>query len=121
MTQHSFTLIDGMRIGDELHQKCTVKEPSAGDILDAQQDAERLMATPSGYTLVISDAVLGFHLARRQITAIGELQGPITEKEMRLLSARDLNQIQQELNHLDQAVLKELEERGRNESPAKTR
>lgn len=112
--EHSFELEDGLLLVQKTHKKCVIRPLTAGDILDAQQDSERLMATPNGFELVVSDSALGFHLARRQIVTLGDIKGPLKVDDMRLLSGRDLNKIHKELEALDEAVAGALAKRGRD-------
>jgi phage FluMu protein gp41 len=112
--EHSFELEDGLQLVEKTHTTCVVRPLTAGDILDAQQDAERLMATPNGYQLVVSDSAMGFHLARRQIVRLGDIPGPLSVDDMRKLSGRDMERINKQLDGLDQAVAGALADRGRD-------
>jgi len=113
--RHTFELEDGLQLVENVHKKCVVRQLTAGDILDAQTESERLMVTPGGYSLVTSDSLLGFHLARRQIVSLGDIPGPLKVEDMRQLSGRDLHMIETELENLDKAVAEALAQRGRDE------
>lgn len=113
--RHEFELEDGLQLVENVHTKCVVRPLTAGDILDAQTESERLMATPSGYSLVTSDNLLGFHLARRQIVSLGGITGPLKVEDMRQLSGRDLHKLETELEKLDKAVAEALAQRGRDQ------
>lgn len=107
-------LTDGFKIGEHLHTEAELKECSAGDLIDATVDAERLVATREGdYVLVASPTLVGMHALRRQIVRIGEHQGPLTLAELKRLSGRDLNLLRNSAQALETASLKGVEERGK--------
>jgi len=113
MATTTVTLKDGLKIGEETHLEAEIREPSGGDILDANEDGEKLVATPAGYQLVPSPTMVGAHVLRRQIVRIGTYPGPLTLAELRKLSANDLATLQHRAEALESAALEALKDRGR--------
>lgn len=114
--QHTITLKHGLKPAKERHTECVLREPSAGDIFDAQDAAERLVMTPNGPALVLSEVRLGNEMSRRQIVRIGGIEGnPLQESHFRDLHPEDLKAIEVALDDMDSIAGKELSaERGRD-------
>lgn len=112
-------LKDGLKVGEETHRDFVLRKPTAGDLFDATEAAEKLVPTPDGPALVVSNARLGVEVLRRQIVSIGPVQGPISLTELRLLSQDDLAILQDAANAFDVAVAKDLEARGRPAAPGR--
>lgn len=114
-----FDLHDGLKVGETVHKKVTLREPTAGDVIDAMQEAERPVATPQGWQLVTSAVALGLGVMRRQVVSIGEHPGPLQMAELRKLSARDLDLLQAKATELEGAAAakaaRETAERGRGD------
>lgn len=118
MSRATFTLITGLTVGEQVHKEVTIRELTAGDVFDAQSDAEQLVSTPEGPQLVASPSAVGIHTLRRQIVRIGDIDGPLAMKELRMLDAIDLEMIQSECVKLEQASMasiasREVTRRGR--------
>ena len=113
MATATVTLEKGLKIGEVTHLEAEVREPSAGDILDASEESERLIPTPTGYQLIPSPTLVGVHVMRRQIVRIGDHPGPLTLAEIRKLSSGDLQRLQQTAQRLEDAAGKGIEGRGR--------
>lgn len=120
MAKATFRLKHGIPFGKgddmELQFDVELRELQVGDILAAQEEAEKVVPTPNGYTLVVSPTLAGIHTLRRQIVRIGKLQGPISPREINLLQQEDLALINRHADALDKAVLSEVTERGRSDS-----
>ncbi|WP_413207971.1 phage tail assembly protein [Rhodospirillum sp. A1_3_36] len=116
------TLTDGLTVGDVTHTEVELRKLSAGDILDATEAAERAVATPAGWVLLVSDARAGVEILRRQIARIGDHKGPLSLAEFRKLSEADLGIIRNAATHLDAAQVdaEALAARGRSEGAGKT-
>jgi len=112
-------LVDGIKLGGEQVMSVTLRELRAGDMIDAQFEAERLVDTRSGPQLVASPAAMGLALLRRQIARLGAINGPATLEDLRKLSGCDMALIQAEAERLDGAVGRALgaavADRGRDE------
>lgn len=120
MANVEVTLQDGFKIGvkgaEKVHKDAELREPDMGQVIDAMAASERVVPTPDGYQLVMSNALMGLHLLCRQIVRIGEHQGPFTMDELKRLSPRDVNTLQAEAMRLESAGAAALEvshQRGR--------
>lgn len=120
MATIQITLRKGLTIGEETHVEAEIREATAADLIDATEEAEKLVATPDGgFQLVASPTLVGLHCLRRQIVRVGEHPGPLTMGELRRLSAHDLSLLQEKAQLLEAASLKEVAERGRgDQAPA---
>lgn len=108
------TLSKGLTIGETIHKEAVIREVTAGDLIDATDDSEKLVLTPEGsYTLIASPTLVGVHTLRRQIVSIGTHPGPLTLSEIKLLSGKDLELLQQKAEELETASLKGVEEAGK--------
>lgn len=112
------TLKDGIPYGkgDEQELLCdvTLGSLTVGDIARAQEESEKVVPTPDGYTLVVSPTLLGLNLLRYQIKKLGKLQGPISLPMLESMTPGDLALLNREADKLDKADLKEVEQRGRD-------
>ncbi|WP_328184625.1 phage tail assembly protein [Marinobacter sp. OP 3.4] len=118
MAEVDVELEEGLVVGEKTHKKARIRELTAGDIFDAQAEAERVIQTEEGPQLVTSPSAVGIHTLRRQIVCIGDLDGPLSLKEMRKLHPVDLELLQEESMKLEQAVIasiasREVAQRGR--------
>jgi len=102
------SLEDGIKVGDDTLKDAVLRELTGADLIDGQAEAERLVQTPAGPALVASPAAMGVALLRRQVVRIGNLQGPLEVADLRKLSARDLNTLQEKAEALDAANAKAL-------------
>lgn len=107
------TLNKGLKIGEVNHILATLREVTAGDLIDATDESEKVVLTPDGYRLLVSDTLVGLNTLRRQVVIIGDHPGPLTLQEMKLLSGADLNLLQQQAQILDTATLEAIEDAGK--------
>lgn len=118
MAQVTFTLIQGLKIGDAEHQEAVLREASGGDVLAAMEESERLVwgdgpdGTPQPH-LVVSPTLVGINVLRRQIVRIGEIKGPLERFDINRLSPADLNLLQVQAQLLEGAASVEVARRGR--------
>jgi len=107
-------LITGLTIGETVHKLAEIREVTAGDLIDATDESERLVRTDEGdYILVASPTMVGLNTLRRQIVSIGDHQGPLTMGEIRKFSGADLNALQAQAQQLDQASLQGIDDAGK--------
>ncbi|ENB3565594.1 phage tail assembly protein [Escherichia coli] len=107
-------LIDGLPFGESREYRVTFRELTAKDSIDAESEAERLMETRNGPVLVASPALRGIALLRRQIAAVGQIEGPLSPRQIGQLSERDLSRLMAAVSLLDSAMAGKLvAERGR--------
>jgi len=103
----------GLTIGETVHTKAVIREVTAGDLIDATDESEKLTLTPDGYQLIASPTLVGLNTLRRQIVTIGDYPGPLTIGELRLLSGKDMNLLQQKAAELDNATLEAVAAQGK--------
>lgn len=121
MATHTFRLQDGFTIAGTAHWEVELREPTAEDSLAATEAAERPVATPVGWQLLVSPARLGLEIALRQVVRIDDYAGPLTRAELKGLSARDLNALLEEAAALEGLAAQAGEEavrRGRGDQGA---
>lgn len=110
-------LLDGLPFGESREYRVTFRELTAKDSIDAESEAERLMETRNGPVLVASPALRGIALLRRQIAAVGQVEGPLSPRQIGQLSERDLSRLMAAVSLLDSAMAGKLvAERGRTDA-----
>lgn len=131
------TLAEGGRVSVELEgvvlgglrlARAHVRQLSAGDILDAQEEAERLVyAADGGMALVMSPARMARAALRRQVARLAakegdqEHHGPLSAEELNAFSLADLDRLQAAAALLDKAAVlggrgQAVEARGRTDA-----
>ncbi|KJZ09425.1 hypothetical protein TW85_22010 [Marinomonas sp. S3726] len=117
---HKVTLDKGISVGDKTYKKVTLKALSAGDVISAMEESERvvMVPTPNGLepSLLMSNALMGVNTLRRQIKTLGELEGPLEREQLDLLSDKDLEILQAGVTDMDNAIAKAVSERGRDDA-----
>lgn len=117
MARIELTLTHGLVVGDDTLKAVVLREPTAGDIIDAQEEAEKLVYAVDPDTarlvpsLVASPTMVGVHVLRRQIVAIGNLSGPIELAMLKRLHPEDLALLQAKADELDAAANAEIASR----------
>lgn len=118
MAQIEFPLKHGLPFGKgeeaALQYDATLRSLTAGDIIDARVESERVVDTPAGPRLVTSPELMALNVLRRQITRVGVISGPLSIAQLRQLSHHDLQLLEGESDALEVAELSErLDRRGR--------
>ncbi|MBL1321508.1 MAG: phage tail assembly protein [Methylophaga sp.] len=124
MAQVKVTLQHGLKVGDITYKQAVLREAIAGDIMEAQEDSEKLMMVPTAEggveaQFVVSPALMTGHVLRRQIKCIDDHQGPLDLAELKKLHPSDLNLLldaQQKMDNASNNTLKEVATRGRTDS-----
>lgn len=126
-------LADVLPLGKVTYTRAILRQLTAGDILEAQEEAERLVYAKDGtLSLVMSPARMGREALRRQVSSLegesGEtFDGPLAVEELGRLSGRDLAALQAGVELLDSVAARNaeaLQARGRsaagrgNDAPA---
>lgn len=93
------TLQDGLTVSGDTYNVAIVKHLTAGEILDAQEEAERLVYAKDGSMgLVMSPARMAREALRRQVAKLentnGKHDGPLNAKELGQFSSEDLSRLQ---------------------------
>ncbi|MDM5132907.1 phage tail assembly protein [Aeromonas piscicola] len=119
MAVMTFDLEHGYKVTDDdgkvtYEKEVGLRELSASDIIDSQLEAEQVVELASGkvasYT---SDVRMGLNMLCRQVSYIGEIQGPLNIKQLRNLHRDDLTLLQNKSAELDRLVLEAIAKRGR--------
>ncbi|EDK9330655.1 hypothetical protein LIP19_001163 [Salmonella enterica] len=97
-------LLDGLPLGEGRVYRVTFRELSAKDSIDAETEAERVMDTRNGPILIASPSLRGVALLRRQIAAVGDIEGPLSMLQIGQLSERDLSRLMVAVNLRDTAL-----------------
>ncbi|ECI5214697.1 hypothetical protein DUQ17_22370 [Salmonella enterica subsp. diarizonae] len=111
-------LKDGLPFGsgDDVQMQHDVKlrELTAGDLIDAQVAAEKVVMTKEGPVLVSSPSLMGLEMLRRQVGSVGCINGPLSMTMIRKLSTDDFQRLSLATELRDMAVAASLtQERGR--------
>lgn len=112
MAVMTFKLVDGFKVGEDTHFDVGLRELTTIDLIDAQLESEKVVVHEGKAVAYTSDVLYGLEMLCRQIEYIGKIQGPLTFKELRKLSADDFTLIQSKAQALDKMIAKELEARG---------
>lgn len=97
-------LRDGLLIGKTLQYEIELREATAGDVLGASQESERLMQAPDkSWQLVSSPGEVVLNILRRRIVRAGTFEGPFTPEILYRLSAVDFQVLQVGADTLDRA------------------
>jgi len=107
-------LTHGLRVGEDVLFEAEIREATAGDVIEAQEEAEKLMISQGLPVLVPSPTRVGVGLLRRQLARIGDVQGPLALAEIKRLHPDDLQKLQNAAETLDSAAGEALSERGRD-------
>ncbi len=126
MARIEFDLTDGIPTGKgdkkRSHRHVVLREPTAGDIIDAQEESEKLVYKAVGEriepALVTSPSSMGINVLRRQIVEIGDIKGPLDIDLLKKLSESDLSLIQQKAAELDAGGM-EFVDRGRDDADSR--
>lgn len=113
MSIKQITLTDGIKVGEIIHKDVEFRDLTAGDILEANEEAERVVQLNDGTVSVATSAArLGMELLRRRITRFGEIKIPLSLTELLKISEADLEALQDAVSELD--TLRKVSEQGRS-------
>lgn len=112
MATVKFNLKHGLTISDDVLKEVTLREVTAGDIIHATEESEKLVFAQVSKDktepmLVPSPGLMGVNVLRRQIKSIGNVKGPIDLSTLEKLSADDLELLQVKAEELETAALAE--------------
>ena len=116
------SLENGIAVGGVTYRRAVLRQLSAGDLMEAQEAAERLVHTAGGeLALVSSPARMGMETLRRQVARLTggdgpDFHGPLETTQFNALSAVDLKLLENGLDLLDKhfaAAMDKLARRGR--------
>ncbi|WP_345859329.1 phage tail assembly protein [Shewanella algae] len=117
----TFDLQHGLALGEgdeqRIYTAVTLRELTAGDLIDAAIEAEQVRQVAEGgrtrYVTVRSEELFSLALLGKQIASIGAIQGPISLQMLKRLQADDLLLLSRHANGLDGAALEDVTARGR--------
>lgn len=127
--KHGLTLGEGADTKTRKH--VTLRAPTAGDVIDAQEESEKLVyaADAAGNvqpTLVTSPSLTGIHVLRRQIVKLDELHGPLDLALLKKLHIEDFEIIQAKAAEIEVAsnasartASQEVTQRGRGDGASR--
>lgn len=122
MSQHKteFKLKHGIKYGEDMQFDVVLREPTAGDIIDASVESEKLIATPDGYQLIASPTLVGALTICKQLVSIGVIQAPVSITDFKKLHPEDMQLIQDAAMNLEEACMEtaKLGESDQDGSPA---
>ena len=101
MATTTVTLKHGLKLDDKPQLEAVLREPTAGDVIDATEGSEKVIFTGDGYELIASPTIVGSLVLCQQIVRIGEIEGPLTMAMLKKLSAADFKLLQDSANTLD--------------------
>lgn len=124
MATQKITLKEGFKVGEKTYLDVSLRSLTAGDVMDANLDAERLEMVPqmnaagtvTGYgpEYVKSPTLVAMHTLRRQLSIVGLLEAPLEMDMLRKFSPDDMNLLARVANAMDTADL-EAVTRGRTD------
>lgn len=82
-------LKDGFTVSETLIKTLTLRKLNTGDLLDSEAAAEQLKQTLKGHKLVASPVVMSAELYRRSVAKLGDLDGPLSIKQLKELTIHD--------------------------------
>lgn len=104
MAELTVHLEHGLTVGKDVLKEVVLREVRAGDIIEAHEEAEKLVYTNEGPQLLASPTLVGVHVLRRQIVRIGDVKGPISLAELKRLDPADLNKLQAAADSMESAM-----------------
>lgn len=104
MASLSFELDYGVEVGKERLTRVVLGEITAGDVLDIEQEAERVVMTGQGPQLVSSPSLAGALTTCRHIKRLGNIEGPLELSLFRKMHPEDLVKIEINLRTLQAAL-----------------
>ncbi|EGJ49052.1 phage tail assembly protein [Desulfocurvibacter africanus] len=112
MATVTFAIKHGLKVGEDTLSEVLLREPTAGDIIEAQEESEKLVLVPSKDgpqpQFVTSPTLVGVNVLRRQIVRIGNVQGPIDLVMLKRLHPEDMGLLNRKADELEAAMLAEI-------------
>jgi len=110
MSEVKVPLIHGYKMGKATLKIAVIRPYNTSDLMDAEEESEKLVAAPNSDnavepTLVLSPALFGRNVFRRQIVRFDDVGGPFEISELKKnLHPDDYALLQMKISELDQAV-----------------
>jgi len=110
MAKIEFDLKDGITVGGQQEKHVVLRELTAGDIIDAGEESEKVVYSPRGEpTMVQSSVIMGAQIMCRQVAKLGTLQGPLDLDFLKKFTEADFSLLQLKCAELDSVAKKEVE------------
>lgn len=113
MAKHEFSLERGIPFGKgkdaEMQYNVVLRPLKTADVIDARMEAEKVVfanddqGNAKGIT-VVSEVTMGLELLRRQVESVGDIQGPLTLKQIRKMHIEDFELLNGEAEKFDEAL-----------------
>lgn len=104
MAEISCTLYDGLAFGKDVLKEVVLREVTAGDVIEAQEESEKLVQGPGGPVLVSSPTLAGLGVLRRQVLRICDVSGPLSLSDFKRMTVRDMNLLEAKARELEAAT-----------------
>lgn len=91
MSKVSFTLPNGLEIGSVVHKEVELRDITAGDIIEANEQSQEVFLTSQGPVLMCPTDKVVRNMLCRIITKLGSLKMPLSPAEFNKLSAADFD------------------------------
>jgi len=110
MSEVKVTLLHGYKLGESILKNAFIRPYNTADLMDAEEESEKLISAPTSdgvveHKLVLSPALYGRNIFRRQIVRFDDISGPFEITELKKnLHPDDYALLQQKTDELDQAV-----------------
>lgn len=110
MSEIKVPLIHGYKLGESILKDAFIRSYNTADLMDAEEESEKLVAATNTDgvvepTLVLSPALFGRNVFRRQIVRFDDVGGPFEIVELKKnLHPDDYALLQMKISELDQAV-----------------
>ncbi len=105
-------LSTGLKLDGEPQRHAILRDATAGDIIEANAESEKLVATPDGYQLLSSPTMVAALVLGKQVKSIGEIPGPLSLRQIKMLTPEDYHLLQTDAQKLEVASA-EVAQRGR--------
>jgi len=131
MADMTVSLTHGLKIGESVFKNAVVREATAGDYLECQEQSEKIVLVPGAGPnsppepmFISSPSLMSSLMLCRQVKSINEHSGPLTLDELKSLHPEDLNLLMDAtetlLSPTISSLSSEVSVRGRSDSSGKT-
>lgn len=103
-----FDLKHGLKVGKgadaETHYEVELRELTTADVIDSELAAEKVVVVGEKGIAYTSGVIMGLELLRRQVARVGEIDGPLSMKLLRLLHPDDMKMLNDKAEEMDKAL-----------------
>lgn len=94
MANKIITLKHGIKIDDQLYQTVELRDLTAGDVIEAEEQAEKLYFGPGNIPFVVSSPIKAIaYTLPKLIVKFGDLPIPLPKNVLETLHVEDFNQL----------------------------